>query len=497
MATVWALGVASVALAQNAVVKPTSSPLAAASASAGPGASAQPTHLWSRGLHTRIYAEPRKSKQWIGYIRPGESAKLRDPNPRRGPGCHQGFVAIEPYGYVCLDRQVTLTPGDRYAYAMELLAPRPEPLPFDYALSNGAPMYRRLPSPEEWEKAERFLGPAGSFKPLSWGNRGHEQLAEVRRIPAGQEIPHFLLDGGSASRAKPLGLVRRQIPLGSMLSYVYAIEHEGRAFLVSADGTVVPADRVRPFRESTFHGVELGRDGNLPLAWIRSQPRPKYRRNPDGSFAPTAMRWRVRSWIELEPGMDPVTHAGRTYLPTRDRDRGRILWILKDDATLAERRDQLPWGVADQDKWIIISITRGTLVAYEGRRPVFTTLASPGAGGVPIKGRDPVKMSTTPLGIYRITFKHVATTMSPEQGENRSFWIADVPYTQYFNAPFALHVAYWHENFGQGMSAGCVNVSPRDGKWLFDWTGPEVPPGWAGAAPSKLTGPATFVVVTR
>jgi hypothetical protein len=252
MATVWALGVASVALAQNAVVKPTSSPLAAASASAGPGASAQPTHLWSRGLHTRIYAEPRKSKQWIGYIRPGESAKLRDPNPRRGPGCHQGFVAIEPYGYVCLDRQVTLTPGDRYAYAMELLAPRPEPLPFDYALSNGAPMYRRLPSPEEWEKAERFLGPAGSFKPLSWGNRGHEQLAEVRRIPAGQEIPHFLLDGGSASRAKPLGLVRRQIPLGSMLSYVYAIEHEGRAFLVSADGTVVPADRVRPFRESTF-----------------------------------------------------------------------------------------------------------------------------------------------------------------------------------------------------------------------------------------------------
>jgi lipoprotein-anchoring transpeptidase ErfK/SrfK len=128
---------------------------------------------------------------------------------------------------------------------------------------------------------------------------------------------------------------------------------------------------------------------------------------------------------------------------------------------------------------------------------VFATLVSPGAGGVPVRGKDPVKMSTTPLGTYRITFKHVASTMSPERGENRSFWIADVPYTQYFNAPFALHVAYWHEDFGKPMSAGCVNVSPRDGQHLFAWTEPVVPREWAGAGPTSLTGKGTFVVVTR
>ena len=134
----------------------------------------------------------------------------------------------------------------------------------------------------------------------------------------------------------------------------------------------------------------------------------------------------------------------------------------------------MPFSVTDTDKWVIVSITQGTLVAYQGRQPLFTTLVSPGAGGVPIAGKDPVKMSTTPLGVFRIAFKHRAATMSPEQGEDRSFWIADVPHTQYFSAPFALHTAYWHENFGEPMSAGCINLSPRDGAWLFDWTEPRV-----------------------
>ena len=248
---------------------------------------------------------------------------------------------------------------------------------------------------------------------------------------------------------------------------------------------------------SRFRGVSLGREGRLPLAWIRAQPRPKYRRNRDGSFSRTPLSWRVRSWIELERNREPAEHAGRTYFATRDRDRRAVLWIAEDDATLVRRRDKLPWGITEQDKWVIVSITRGTLVAYEGTRPVYTTLVSPGAGGVPIKGRNPVRMSTTPLGTNRITLKHLAATMSPEKGENRSFWIADVPHTQYFNAPFALHTAYWHEDFGQPMSAGCINLSPRDGEHLFRWTDPQLPPGWAGVAPSSLTGKGTFVVVTR
>jgi len=101
------------------------------------------------------------------------------------------------------------------------------------------------------------------------------------------------------------------------------------------------------------------------------------------------------------------------------------------------------------------------------------------------------------MGSYRITFKHAAQTMSPGEGIDESFWIADVPHTQYFSAPFALHTAYWHDDFGEPMSAGCVNLSPVDGLWLFNWTSPSLPTGWGGVAPHPLTGAGTHVIVRR
>jgi lipoprotein-anchoring transpeptidase ErfK/SrfK len=133
-------------------------------------------------------------------------------------------------------------------------------------------------------------------------------------------------------------------------------------------------------------------------------------------------------------------------------------------------------------------------------KPVFATLMSPGSGGVPVKGYDPVKMSTTPTGTYYVTFKDRAATMSPDKpGEERTLWIADVPHTQYFNPPFAIHAAYWHERFGEPTSAGCVNVSPLDAEALFEWSDPKVPEGWQGATGSgaPMNGPTTAVVVSR
>jgi hypothetical protein len=358
-------------------------------------------------------------------------------------------------------------------------------------------MYGRLPSRDEWQKSERFYGPPGSHAPLSWGNRGHELLAETRPISPTAAVPFYLGDGGGAAEPRVREPVRREIPLGSMLAYQGAIEHEGRVFLLSTDGTVVPADRVRPLRPSSFRGVELGAGIELPLAWIRSRPRPKYGQQADGSLGPTGELWPLRSWVALEPGTPPLEHGGQRYRATRERKAGGTMWIAESDATLVNPARALPWGVTERDHWIVVSISAGTLVAYRGSRAVYATLISPGAGGIPRRGQDPVKQSTTPLGIYRITFKLRATTMSPEQGEHRKFWLADVPHTQYFNAPFALHAAYWHEAFGEPMSAGCINLSPIDAEWLFAWTEPRVPPEWNGAAPSELTGRGTFVVVAR
>jgi len=86
--------------------------------------------------------------------------------------------------------------------------------------------------------------------------------------------------------------------------------------------------------------------------------------------------------------------------------------------------------------------------------------------------------------------------MSPEQTEHRAFFIADVPHAMFFKPPFAIHVAYWHESFGEPMSGGCINVSPRDGARLFDWTEPAVPAGWHGVAAGGSFGPGTWVRIS-
>jgi lipoprotein-anchoring transpeptidase ErfK/SrfK len=167
---------------------------------------------------------------------------------------------------------------------------------------------------------------------------------------------------------------------------------------------------------------------------------------------------------------------------------------------VVEPAKKVPIGVKPDQKWILVHLGDATLVAYEGLRPVYATLVSPGRGGIPVPGRDPVEASTTPLGVFYVTFKDRATTMTRDKpGEPRTHWIADVPFTQYFLPPFALHAAYWHDRFGEDTSAGCINLSPIDAQALFTWSDPPVPPEWQGAtgAGAPENGPTTAVVIRR
>ena len=72
---------------------------------------------------------------------------------------------------------------------------------------------------------------------------------------------------------------------------------------------------------------------------------------------------------------------------------------------------------------------------------------------------------------------------------------SDVPWVQNLTGPYALHTAYWHDNWGNLMSAGCVNVSPDDGKWLYEFTEPKVPDGWHGVRWLPREEPTTVVVI--
>jgi lipoprotein-anchoring transpeptidase ErfK/SrfK len=88
----------------------------------------------------------------------------------------------------------------------------------------------------------------------------------------------------------------------------------------------------------------------------------------------------------------------------------------------------------------------------------------------------------------------------PEYGVTRrrgtsAFELRDVPWIQYFDAGFALHGAYWHDVFGIPRSHGCVNLSPIDARYVFNWTEPKVPEGWHGVNVEPAFGTGTAIVI--
>jgi hypothetical protein len=449
----------------------------AVTATAAPAAAPpepEPPKVYSVGYVTWIFARPDTGSRKLGMVRTGHGVVLRGDELRpASDGCRRGWRGVEPYGFVCLSHLATLDPQHPIVRAFaEVAAPQSGAFPYRYAFSLGAPMYNRLPS-EATHTAVMYRYP----KPYRLGDwaRGFEDLASSEPITADGEMPSFYQNGGRAPNGSA-DLVRKDLPHGSMLSWVRAFEHAGRVWLVAADLSLVPADRVRAYRSSQFRGIELSEERRLPLAWARLHARPELERTDDGSF---------RESGESLSTAEPVALTGREARWRRDRyyetSGGR--WLRADHVRVARARKTRPEGVGEDTHWVYLSLVEHTLVAYRGMQPVFATLHSPGRGGTHA-GKGSVRNYTTPLGGFHVNWKERWGTMSPDHGAPRSFWISDVMWTQYFKQPYALHGAYWHERFGEKLSAGCPNLAPLDAAWLFEFTEPPVPDGWHAAAPS-------------
>ncbi len=109
---------------------------------------------------------------------------------------------------------------------------------------------------------------------------------------------------------------------------------------------------------------------------------------------------------------------------------------------------------ASSGRWIDINLSSQTLTAYEGSSPVFSTLVSTGS------------TFATPVGTYSILY-HVQSQRMTGPGYD----LPNVPWVMYFtNRGHAIHGAYWHNNFGQPMSHGCVNMRPEEARWLYEFT---------------------------
>jgi len=166
----------------------------------------------------------------------------------------------------------------------------------------------------------------------------------------------------------------------------------------------------------------------------------------------------------------------RRYYLSADGRYFRTKYVTRIDA------QEPPKEIGEGEKWIDVDLERQTLVAYLGNQPVYATLIS--SGRVKQRGH-PQKDFSTPTGSFRILSKHVTHTMDGDHEVDGPYSIEDVPYVMYFQLAYALHSAFWHNSFGRPRSHGCINMSPIDARWLFDWISPEMPRKWHSVYPKK------------
>lgn len=109
-------------------------------------------------------------------------------------------------------------------------------------------------------------------------------------------------------------------------------------------------------------------------------------------------------------------------------------------------------------KRIEIDLSEQRLYAYEDDKLIYNFLVSSG------------KFAPTPTGVFKPWAKVRSQRMTGGNKKLGTFYdLPNVPYIVYFYQGYAIHGAYWHNNFGAPMSHGCVNVHPANMAPLYNW----------------------------
>lgn len=133
-------------------------------------------------------------------------------------------------------------------------------------------------------------------------------------------------------------------------------------------------------------------------------------------------------------------------------------WVADVDFSYVALREENP-TMNQRPRWIEVNLSQQNLVVYEEGKPVFAALVS--------TGREP---AWTGEGAYTIYNKiDMYPLISPDPVAIGDYYLEDVPYLLYYQGSWAIHSAYWHDEFGKPNSHGCVNLSLGDADWLFAW----------------------------
>ncbi|MEM6530442.1 MAG: LysM peptidoglycan-binding domain-containing protein, partial [Chloroflexota bacterium] len=105
------------------------------------------------------------------------------------------------------------------------------------------------------------------------------------------------------------------------------------------------------------------------------------------------------------------------------------------------------------EREIVVDLSNSRVYAFENGILMYEAVSSNGLPATP-----------TVQGTFTVQSKVRSQTMS-----GPGYWLPNVEWVMYFYQGYALHGAYWHNNWGQEMSHGCVNLTNTDAKWFYEF----------------------------
>ena len=253
--------------------------------------------------------------------------------------------------------------------------------------------------------------------------------------------------------------------------------HPGRnnqRYVETPDGFIWSAD-LQPVRNlpnipvEKFPAVTQGKGlwaevtvpwADLVLDRLPSSPWLKYRKD---NQLPMRLYYSQILWID----QIKKDEQGQVWYRVNERygSYGDVYWVAGEAFRVLTEEDMSPIHPDVEDKKVSVQVDwkRQILSCYEGSSEVYFCTISSG-----------VEQGSTPKGEHTIWRKLVSLHMSGGT-TGGGYDLPGIGWTTLFVGDgVAIHSTFWHNNFGEPESHGCVNARPDDAKWIFRWTLPSV-----------------------
>lgn len=160
---------------------------------------------------------------------------------------------------------------------------------------------------------------------------------------------------------------------------------------------------------------------------------------------------------------------------------GDHFWATAEAFRPVMPEDLAPISPEVENKSILVDLNRQTLSCFEEGREVYFCRISSGRFG---------EETETPTGDFlRVFWKLISVHMSAGSAAGAGYDLSGIGWPTFIaTGGIAIHGTYWHNNFGERTSAGCVNARTEDAKFVSRWSTPNVPyyPGEVDAGGTTL-----------